>query len=155
MTLDEWTANKVFFEDPSNKSDIERRDSVWRREVRRVEERDRAAEILKYLETRNMALPESEQLSYPELRRKSRHWANESMRGLAALHNPDKKAGGPIEQGSSADFGDAGVNKSVGSQWRGLADAKLRPWVEAQTDLLEEIPNADSWTKLNTELNWT
>lgn len=45
--------------------------------------------------------------------------ANEKMRTLAALHNPDLFAGG---KDVISDFGDRGVNSSIGAQWRGRID---------------------------------
>ncbi|HEX8589918.1 DUF6861 domain-containing protein [Pseudomonas sp.] len=45
--------------------------------------------------------------------------AKEKMRTLAALHNPDLFAGG---KDVISDFGDRGVNSSIGAQWRGRID---------------------------------
>lgn len=41
--------------------------------------------------------------------------ASDKMKTLNALHNPDMIAGG---KDVTTDFGDAGVNKSIGSQWK-------------------------------------
>lgn len=46
--------------------------------------------------------------------------ANDKMRTLAALHNPDLFVGG---KDVISDFGDRGVNSSIGSQWRWRVDS--------------------------------
>ena len=46
--------------------------------------------------------------------------ANGKMRTLAALHNPDLFVGG---KDVISDFGDRGVNSSIGSQWRWRVDS--------------------------------
>jgi hypothetical protein len=59
---------------------------------------------------------QSKGMSFNQARNKAEVLAEEKMRTLAALHNPDLFAGG---KDVIADFGDRAVNSSIGVQWRG------------------------------------
>lgn len=49
--------------------------------------------------------------------KKAEDMAKKSLKGQAALHDPDQVAGGKAEV-ESGRFGNAGINSSIGSQWR-------------------------------------
>lgn len=49
--------------------------------------------------------------------KKADKMAKESIKGLAALHDPDQVAGGKAEV-EPGRLGDSGINSSIGSQWR-------------------------------------
>jgi len=60
-------------------------------------------------------LVESGEYFGEEALQKAQELANNEMRTLNALHNPDMIAGG---YDNVVDLGDASVNKSIGSQWK-------------------------------------
>ncbi|VAW98604.1 hypothetical protein MNBD_GAMMA21-2431, partial [hydrothermal vent metagenome] len=66
------------------------------------------------------------------------------MKTLDALHNPDLKAGG---KDKIADFGDSGVNRSIGSQWKN--DGRL---VEMDKTANKAIASGDGNKKMNIKL---
>ncbi|PPD18746.1 MAG: hypothetical protein CTY18_10730 [Methylomonas sp.] len=69
--------------------------------------------------------------------------AESKMETLNALHNPDMIAGG---KDVTTNFGDQGVNKSIGSQWRTRVD-------ELDKEAKEAVKQGQSKAKMNVKLN--
>ncbi|MCD8363747.1 MAG: polymorphic toxin type 15 domain-containing protein [Lachnospiraceae bacterium] len=84
-------------------------------------------------------------MSYSEAKAEASNW----IKTQAALHNPDQIAGGDPEKVSR--MGDAGVNSSIGSQWKsaeriGKLDTVIREYADGKT------PEELSRIKLNVKL---
>ncbi|EIK47035.1 hypothetical protein O59_001056 [Cellvibrio sp. BR] len=69
--------------------------------------------------------------------------ASDKMKTLNALHNPDMIAAG---KDITTDFGDAGVNKSIGAQWKSRVSDLDRVAEEA-------IKNGQSDHKMNVKMH--
>ena len=82
-------------------------------------------------------------MSYAEANKEAKTW----IAGQDALHNPDQKAGGDPNKVSR--MGDAKVNRSIGSQWRGRIDAMER---EIKAYAKDKSPEELAKTKLNVKL---
>lgn len=83
-------------------------------------------------------------MSYSEAKKEADTW----IAGQAALHNPDQIAGGDPNKVSR--MGDAKVNSSIGSQWRGRIDSMESAIKEYAKD---KPPEELAKTKLNVKLN--
>jgi len=70
--------------------------------------------------------------------------ATTDMKTLDALHNPDLTAGG---KDKISDFGDSGVNRSIGSQWKN--DARLDELDKAARDA---VTRGDGKNKMNVKM---
>ncbi len=104
MTVREWLDNRDHFKN-ENKADYNKKAKQARDKYREKARND------KYNEYRRQGLDE-ESASVK---------ADRFMEGKDALHNPDSIAGGKIER--VARMGDRGINRSIGSQWRGRGRA--------------------------------
>lgn len=100
MKTKEWLANRESFEN-RDKADHRKRAKEARDKYRKQEIKRRTKEYMR----------NNPQASYIEAQKA----AQQSMRGQAALHNPDGVAGGDIDQISG--MGDSRVNSSIGAQW--------------------------------------
>lgn len=77
--------------------------------------------------------------------------ASDKMKTLNALHNPDMYAGG---KDVIADFGDAGVNKSIGSQWNKTPKGETMTRVEMlDKDAKEAVANGNGDYKMNANMH--
>ena len=69
--------------------------------------------------------------------------ARESMKGQAALHNPDGVAGGKID--SITSMGDENINSSIGSQWKSGRASSIESQVKSQYEIppntIDDIPD--------------
>lgn len=82
-------------------------------------------------------------MSYPEARKEAQTWISRQ----AALHNPDQIAGGDPAKVSR--MGDAGVNASIGAQWKTRVPELKRAVDEyAKNKSTQELAN----TKMNVKL---
>ena len=104
MTVKEWLDNRDHFKN-ENKADYNKKSKQAREAYR---EKIRNDEYTKY---REQGLG----------KKAASVKADEFMKGKDALHNPDSIVGGTAEGVSG--MGDRGVNRSIGSQWRGKGRA--------------------------------
>lgn len=100
MKTKEWLENRENFKN-RDKADYNKRAKQARNNYRQQELTNRTKEYMN--PPHDMNLSEAEKA------------AQQSMKGQAALHNPDGVAGGKFDQ--IAGMGDSKVNSSIGSQW--------------------------------------
>lgn len=129
MTVKDWLKNKDDFRNNRQKHD---KFAAQKRKEYREQELNRRIE-------KNMQPPKN---MTPEQANKE---AVKSMKGQAALHNPDGIAGGRADQISG--MGDSRVNSSIGSQWQhGRADAiesQIKQQYGIPPKTVDDIPATD------------
>jgi hypothetical protein len=77
--------------------------------------------------------------------------AKQDVKGLAALHGLDQIAGGRAD--NITGLGDAGINSSIGSQWRSRVNI-LDDYVDSKiSNYIDSNPtNPDGWKNLHLDV---